>query len=141
MLMSLVHILVRNAARLRSPELAPPRPSAPPCYASSTSPDRSYLRPRLILRTVFFTPALSAHQIVLRRSNPSKLAGAPLQPRRPRACVHTQPSNVEPTVHICSDPGQPVSVPVNTAMHCPFCKRNPDLPLFHAYGLPQFKSN
>jgi hypothetical protein len=39
MLMSLVHVLVRDAVRMRSPELTPPRPSALPCCASSPLPD------------------------------------------------------------------------------------------------------
>jgi hypothetical protein len=59
-LVSLVLVLVRNAARMRSPELASPRPSAPPSCASSPSPDRPSWCPRSVVRVVRFVPMPSA---------------------------------------------------------------------------------
>jgi hypothetical protein len=95
-----------------------------------------------------FTSVLSMLQTVPHSSNPGELVGAlPVaaahrcQRRRSSCPGQPRPSDQEPMAQIKSNPGQPVSIPVNTAMHRPFCKINPDLPLFHTYALPQFKSN
>jgi hypothetical protein len=83
---------------------------------------------------------------------------------RPCACVRPHPSNRDPAISTRFDLSQPQppdrSHPIGShgldrskrqvkprrtgqpsPTPPPFCKRNPDLSLFHAYALPQFKSN
>jgi hypothetical protein len=135
--------LVPRTARSSSPELAPPRPPAP----SRCPPSLPHVRSSLA--SVEFVVALASPWCKphARSCSVDRIRASSLErrfsaaARRLRACVRAQPSDLEPTAQICSDPSQPLSVPVNTAFHHPFCKRNPDLPLFHAYALPQFKSN
>jgi hypothetical protein len=124
-----VRVLTLVTTRSCSPELAPPRPSAPSCRASSSSPDRSYRCPRSIMRVARFTSVVSVLQNVPRSSNPSELAGASpaatahrCQRRRSSCPGRPQPSDLEPMAQIKSNPSQLVSVPVNTTMHRPFAK-------------------
>jgi hypothetical protein len=108
-----VRVLVLFSARSCSPELAPPRPSAPSCSASSPSPDRSYRCPRSIMHIARITSVLSMLQTVPRSSNPGELVGASpvaaahrCQRRRSSRPGRPQLSDRESMAQIKSNPGQ-----------------------------------
>jgi hypothetical protein len=146
MLVSLVLVLVRNAARMRSPELASSRPSAPPSCASSPSPDRPSWCPRSVVRVVRFVPVPSTlktrapwlESVRPRRSCAARRRSPALSPPLARLRVATAARSrsccvdrfrVESTAPHTGQPSLVLRV-----LH-----KSPSVLWFHKYTLPQFK--